>query len=239
MLNEVPHFYLKNVQGDVIGITDAAGNIEARHAYDTWGKLISIADENGIDRTTDTDFIGYINPIRYRGYYYDSETGFYYLNSRYYDPETGRFINADATFKGGLNLFEYCYNNTVNFHDPDGEVALADDAMVVVVLATGATLTMTYAAYCSWLNSPEGQEAIDNGARVVRNVGKGIANAANWVGDKAKAAWNWTTSLFAAEHTKNKRKSTYDKHTKPRPGRSTTKDRQKPNWKPNPNKRRR
>jgi RHS repeat-associated protein len=65
------------------------------YSYDTWGKLLSIKDGNGYDITNDKYSIGYLNPIRYRGYYYDSETGLYYLQSRYYDPELGRFINAD------------------------------------------------------------------------------------------------------------------------------------------------
>lgn len=121
MLNEVARFYLKNLQGDVVGITDAAGNIEARYIYDSWGKLISITDSEGNDITGDSEHIGCINPLRYRGYYYDSETGLYYLNARYYDPHTGRFINADSNLHGGLNLFAYCINNPVNLNDYTGE----------------------------------------------------------------------------------------------------------------------
>ncbi len=128
VLNEVAHFYLKNVQGDIIGITDAAGNIEARYTYDTWGKLVSITDENDIDRTADTDFIGYINPIRYRGYYYDSETGVYYLDARYYDPEVRRFLNADSTLNGGFNLFAYCYNNPIILIDWAGSIPTSLEA---------------------------------------------------------------------------------------------------------------
>lgn len=118
--NGTQYFYLKNLQGDIIGITDTAGEVVAEYKYDSWGKLISITDGQGVDKTTDTSFIGYINPIRYRGYYYDCETGLYYLNARYYDPELGRFINADETLDGGLNLFEYCYNNPVGFADYTG-----------------------------------------------------------------------------------------------------------------------
>ncbi len=76
------HFYLKNLQGDVIGITDAAGNIEARYTYDTWGKLVSITDPEGNNVTENPEHISFINPLRYRGYYYDSEIGLYYLNAR-------------------------------------------------------------------------------------------------------------------------------------------------------------
>ena len=70
--------------------------------------------------------VGQINPFRYRGYYYDTETGFYYLQTRYYDPEVGRFLNADGIIGAnggiiGLNSFAYCSNNPVGFSDPSGE----------------------------------------------------------------------------------------------------------------------
>ncbi len=77
-----------------------------------------------MDKTTDTTFIGYINPLRYRGYYYDSETGLYYLNARYYDPEVGRFISADETLDGGYNLFAYCHNNPMEFVDYTGKAPI-------------------------------------------------------------------------------------------------------------------
>ena len=112
-------YYLYNVQGDVIAIVRAAtGQIVAKYSYDAWGKC------------TVTNAAGYAvgdkNPFRYRGYYYDTETGFYYESSRYYDPEIGRFINADDIAylgMGGLtsyNLFAYCGNNPVMGYDPYG-----------------------------------------------------------------------------------------------------------------------
>ncbi len=121
---------MKNLQGDIVGITDASGNIVAKYTYDSWGKLISIKDASDVDKTTDTTFIGYINPLRYRGYYYDSETGLYYLNARYYDPEIGRFINADDyefLFDDdydllGYNVFIYCSNSPVIGYDPSGNI---------------------------------------------------------------------------------------------------------------------
>ena len=118
--NGTPYFYIKNAQGDIIAIADISGNPVAKYTYDSWGKLISIKDSNDVDKTTDENFIGYINPVRYRGYYYDSETGLYYLNARYYDPEVGRFINADETLSGGFNLFEYCLNNPILLSDLNG-----------------------------------------------------------------------------------------------------------------------
>ena len=89
------------------------------YAYDAWGNVLDISG-------TYASTLGQNNPIRYRGYYYDSETGFYYVSSRYYDPEIGRWINADNVIAGvggdlkGYNLFAYCFNNPVNMDDQVG-----------------------------------------------------------------------------------------------------------------------
>ena len=120
------YYYIKNLQGDVIGISDRHGNTVAEYRYDSWGRLLSVRDGAGNDISENAGHIANINPIRYRGYYYDSETGFYYLQSRYYDPETGRFLNADgyvSTGQGmtGYNMFAYCGNNPVNRFDPNGQ----------------------------------------------------------------------------------------------------------------------
>ena len=112
-------YYLYNVQGDVIAIVRAAtGQVVAKYNYDAWGKC-TVTNATGYA-------VGDKNPFRYRGYYYDTETGLYYLNSRYYNPEFGRFINVDSELAGvggntqGYNLFAYCFNNPVNMSDPDG-----------------------------------------------------------------------------------------------------------------------
>lgn len=117
--NGTMYYYQFNLQGDVTGIYDANGQLVVEYKYDAWGKVLSITG-------TLANTIGKNNPIRYRGYYYDNETGFYHLNSRYYDPETGRFLNADNVISGtgdsvqGYNLFVYCFNNPINMNDPDG-----------------------------------------------------------------------------------------------------------------------
>ena len=116
--NGATYYYNLNLQGDVTGIFDSTGTDVVQYTYDEWGKLLSVTG-------TLADTVGQINPIRYRGYYYDSETGFYYLQSRYYDPETGRFINADGILGANgdilsYNLFAYCSNNPINFSDPSG-----------------------------------------------------------------------------------------------------------------------
>ncbi len=109
--NGTIYYYITNLQGDVIGIVDASGTIKARYKYNAWGE--------DIDTTAAVSNIETINPLRYRGYYYDSETGLYYLQSRYYDPVVCRFINADdfaATGQGfvGYNMYAYCGNNPVS-----------------------------------------------------------------------------------------------------------------------------
>ena len=117
--NNTPYYYLKNLQGDIVGILDANGTQVVSYTYDAWGAPLSVTG-------TAADTIGQINPFRYRGYYYDNETGFYYVSSRYYDPEVGRYLNADSVLSGtgesvqGYNLFAYCFNNPVNMSDSSG-----------------------------------------------------------------------------------------------------------------------
>ena len=112
------YYYIRNHQKDITGILDSDGNQVVSYVYDSWGKLVSTS---GIL----ADTIGVQNPYRYRGYYYDVETGFYYLQSRYYDPVTGRFINSDSLIgsTGELNthnMFAYCGNEPINRVDPAG-----------------------------------------------------------------------------------------------------------------------
>ena len=141
--NGTDYYFRKNLQGDVTEIYTSAGLKVATYAYDAWGKVLSVNNYTA-------DNIGDLNPIRYRSYYYDVETGLYYLNSRYYDPETGRFINADTTDVlenakydiNGLNLYTYCDNNPVAGRDDEGNMSfwkkLAIAAAVVVAVAVVA-----------------------------------------------------------------------------------------------------
>ena len=114
---QTEYFYRKNLQGDIIGIVDSTGASVAEYRYDAWGQVLSA-----------TGTMASVNPIRYRGYYFDQETGMYYLQNRYYDPEVGRFINADDAGTLGsdstvlsYNLFAYCGNNPVSRHDESGK----------------------------------------------------------------------------------------------------------------------
>ena len=125
LYNGSTYYYVFNGQGDVIGITDGYGNMLARYTYDAWGKPLTITDGAGNDVSGNASHIANVNPFRYRGYYYDKESGLYYVGSRYYDPQTGRFINADgyvSTGQGltGNNMFAYCGNDPINRSDPSG-----------------------------------------------------------------------------------------------------------------------
>ena len=118
------YYYVLNAQGDVSAILDSGGKIAASYDYDAWGNC-TVYDSSDAA-------IGDINPLRYRGYYYDAETGFYYLQSRYYDFANCRFINADGVVTTNVaeflecNMFAYCTNNPINFSDEDGKCYYAN-----------------------------------------------------------------------------------------------------------------
>ena len=118
LYNGTNYYYVTNIQGDVIAILNTSGAAVVEYAYDAWGNIISTT---GSMAST----LGAHNPLRYRSYVYDQEYSLYYLQSRYYNPETGRFLNADAftsTGQGllGNNMFAYCQNNPVAYIDPNG-----------------------------------------------------------------------------------------------------------------------
>ncbi|MGI6745672.1 MAG: RHS repeat-associated core domain-containing protein [Acutalibacteraceae bacterium] len=115
-----------NSRGDVETIYDYHGNVSAKYTYDAWGLIFSITDADG-NEIYDEMHIGKLNPFRYRGYYYDTETGIYYLQSRYYVPFLRRFFNADSqlnpgTGLTGTNMFAYANNNPVKYSDSNGQL---------------------------------------------------------------------------------------------------------------------
>lgn len=139
--------YERNIFGDITRIYNSEGSIEATYVYDAYGRvkvINSIGEED-----TNIEFIGNINPFRYRGYYFDIETGLYYLNSRYYDPELGRFISPDTMEYlspnniNGLNLYCYCNNNPINKYDSTGHFgiwAIIGIVWAAILLGGGAQL---------------------------------------------------------------------------------------------------
>ena len=139
------YYYEKNLQGDIVGIMNEAGYKVVSYTYDAWGNPyepvycynsgVSAADRANVE----------LNPFRYRGYYYDSETGYYYLQTRYYNPEWGRFLNADGYVNAngdilGYNMFAYCSNNPVMYVDPKGTCALIAVVLVAAVIVVVTTM---------------------------------------------------------------------------------------------------
>ena len=123
-LNGKIYLYIKNILNDIIGITDTTGTLLAEYVYDAYGNH-KVCDDNETVRTEE-EFIGNINPFRYRGYYYDVETQLYWVSSRYYSPELCRWISPDSIEYldpqsiNGLNLYCYCYNNPIMYKDSAG-----------------------------------------------------------------------------------------------------------------------
>ena len=117
--NGTVYYYITNLQGDVISLETMDGMLGAHYYYDAWGKILACDGA-----------VAELNPLRYRGYVYDQETGFYYLQSRYYDPAVARFLNADSYISTGdgvqgNNMFAYCNNNPTNMVDGGGTSATA------------------------------------------------------------------------------------------------------------------
>jgi RHS repeat-associated protein len=132
------YFYIYNQMGDITHIIDINGEEKVRYIYDAYGNIIDI------DAISPYSEIAEANPYRYRGYRYDSEINMYYLNSRYYNPEIGRFINADGLLGelGNIqstNMYAYCANNPVMYLDPSGEFPILITLIVVGALIGGGS----------------------------------------------------------------------------------------------------
>ncbi len=157
---ETEYVFRRNVQGDITHIYGVDGEVKACYTYDAWGNHRVFAVDADGTKTDITDsrpsHIGNVNPYRYRGYYWDNETKLYFLQSRYYDPEVGRFLNSDDVSYldpesiGGLNLYAYCVNNPIMSVDPGGTKwnwlkfigGLVVAAIVVVGVAALTAATM-------------------------------------------------------------------------------------------------
>ena len=197
---ERTYLYVTSLQGDVLSIIDASSGATAvTYTYDAWGRLV------GKDGTSsDYASIYEYNPLTYRGYIYDSETGFYYLQSRYYDPTIGRFLNADDALYLGISdqllswhQYAYCNNNPILFSDFFGNIAIADD----IVVAGVTLLALMSVALVLYMSTSQFQSAWNSFCISVSNLLSKI--------------WNWFKSLFISARTivenaaaKNKEKAT-------------------------------
>ncbi len=149
VLNGTQYFYITNQMGDILAITDTDGNVVGNYEYDAWGKVL----------TADTD-IAKQNPLRYRGYYYDNETGYYYLQSRYYDSNICRFINADSIdyissdINNGQNIFVYCLNDPIMNSDYAGcSIAISAAAIIAAAITAVVAIVLGSIALTNCVNS--------------------------------------------------------------------------------------
>ena len=169
-LSGTEYFYIRNGQNDIIGIINASGTQVVAYAYDAWGNPISTSG-------TLASTVGKSNPFRYRGYYFDEETGFYYLNSRYYDPALGRFINGDSILNPlygpiGMNSFAYGNNNPVNMVDPNGTLPF-----LVVTAVVGAVVGAVAGGVIAAANGGNVWAGIGIGAAAGALIGTGVGAA--------------------------------------------------------------
>lgn len=184
--------YLRNAFGDIIALCQDDGqsrSVVARYVYDAWGNH-RVYGPNGIVDTS-ASFIGNINPFRYRGYYFDSDTNLYYLISRYYDPEIGQFISPDnfeyIGFESisGINLYAYCSNNPVNSFDPNGHIVISVST-ILIAAGIGALAGAIIGGVAGGINA----------AATHSNVGVGIVVGA--LGGGIMGAGAGVASLFLA-----------------------------------------
>ena len=179
------YYYITNLQGDVVYLVDLEGNTVASYEYDPYGNIVSA-----------TGMMAEINPLRYRGYYYDTELGMYFLQSRYYDPAIGRFINADDVSYIGVdetllsyNLFAYCKNNPINRFDDNGNWSLPNWAKVAIgavaltgaialTVATGGSAAAVAIGVAKVVGSVAVTTAVSAGAGYIQNGKQGAIDGA-------------------------------------------------------------
>ena len=189
--NGKEYYYIKNAQNDVTAIADSSGKVIANYQYDAWGKLLEVTGTN-------TD-IANANPIRYRSYYYDSDTELYYLNTRYYSSDMCRFINADGQLNNdiiGNNLFAYCGNNSICRADDSGQGWwIPACALVGAVVGGTSKIISNLASGNTWYNGVVGAAL---GGAVYGGVLAATGNivAASFAGAATEAVFNEVVSYI-------------------------------------------
>ena len=184
--NGTMYYYIKDLQGDITEIVDKDGKAVAEYAYDAWGNMLT--ENNG------TLAVGKLNPFRYRSYVYDEETGLYYLQSRCYDPLTGRFLNADVycdTESGtplSTNMFVYCENNAINKSDDEGKDAWWIQSPNSANGSGHTSLLLQeksgYWWYFYW--GPSSIQLLFLGTTSLKNINKNVRNQVNYYNNDKK-----------------------------------------------------
>ena len=172
--NGTAYYYATNLQGDVTATLNSAGTALVQYTYDAWGNIYTTATNEALAEA---------NPLRYRGYVYDTETSWYYLQSRYYDPEVGRFLNADALLSTGQgmlgnNMFAYCNNSPTSLKDPNGHFG------ILTLIGIGAFVG----------------GLIDYAGQVITNYASGMSGIDAWtevnIGEIAGSAFSGAISVI-------------------------------------------
>ena len=197
------YWFEKNLQGDIVAVYNAEGTKLISYTYDAWGNFTTTYHNGCTTSSTAAK-----NPFRYRGYYYDSELGMYYLQSRYYDPVVGRFINADAfvsTGQGilGNNMYAYCHNNPVKYVDLTGEFVISS---ILLVSIAGGALAGAIVSTISYMKTSERNGEAINGknladAMLLGIVTGGLGGAAGAIGGVPAAGLSVLAGAFSVGYT--------------------------------------
>ena len=173
--NGTAYAYVKSLQGDIVAILDENGNTVVSYGYDAWGAPLWCTGELA-------ETLGKVQPFRYRGYVFDEETGLYYLRSRYYNPQWGRFANADSIITS--NLFAYCHNEPVQFADFNGMLEQCGNKFSYKMFSEGAGV---------------GSSGSGGGGGILLLITEVIPDALSYIGRKFTDAVIGFTMLFAGE----------------------------------------
>lgn len=221
------YYFRKNFRNDVLAVLNASGEVVVEYSYDPWGNILAVT--GSLASTLGAD-----NPFRYRGYYYDTESCFYYLNSRYYDAKVCRFVNADEPeiIDGANehilenNLYAYCFNNPVNLTDDSGYWPYWTKKLVAAVAITACVVAVVAATVVTCGAAAPALAAVGFG--VVSSISAStVATAATVAVTSVSISATATVAVcvdeyldnhivYSSEHTKNSRKSTKEKHQKGR-----------------------
>ena len=204
--NGTAYAYVKSLQGDIVAILDENGNTVVSYGYDAWGAPLWCTGELA-------ETLGKVQPFRYRGYAFDEETGLYYLRSRYYNAQWGRFVNADAliTDNTGLlcqNLFAYCCNEPVRLEDSEGtwpwDTIVKSVIAVTVVVAVAAACALTAGAALVAVGATTSMAVSVGTVTAAAGIASGSMAVANEAITKPDEDWDYgriaTDTFFGSAH---------------------------------------